>query len=806
MSAQESTLLDLYPPENLVNIPPQLKELPNWIHWRREKTESGRDTKVPYIPGTSRHASSDDSSTWTTFEKATESVTISSDKGLGIAVNGALVEAGIVGFDLDGCYNPETGEPNSWAKEILDATNSYTEITPSGNGLRIWARGKLPEGASNRVLKLDPSSGFGDKVQIEIFAKKGYLTVTGDAYFEGAGNIETRDIAQLYKLCEDIQKRFPAKIESNSSSTTSTTKTGAQIERSGTTIVDKLTLLMTGEIKSTKPFIIELSGNKLEYHSPSEADLALYTQLAIKHGDNPELIENDFKVSPLYKGREDKCDRLMDRDIAKGIKQAKEIKEKIEARAVANAEQPALVQTPQQEYAMSPEEIEAELDKEFPRILLTEPFGPEWSDDMMYGPAREVVEKMAEYNEGHPAAIYLNLLVSLGNAFGRHVHFRINSTDHYTNEFLACVGQSSYGRKGSARDTVNQFMKLVDPQWTKRILTGFGSGEAIINEIRDSMQQSVAIRGKKGEASSFQTITVPGVEDKRLCIRESELSNVFTMASKDGSLAGAIIRNGWDGNALGNTVKGKSSSGFSMSARCEEPHLSITGDISIPELKSSLPEHSESNGFGNRFLYCHSHRTKKCPNGGPEMNWEEGQLLVHFYKVVQFAKKCTGIALENDPAPNHKGYMPLSGAAEKAWSRMYLSLDEAANKQDDMASQMTARGPAHIRRLAVILALIDLSNVVETHHLQAARDIWEYCEDSAQFIFRGSSKGQDRILTWVKKNGPATVGQVRRGLYHGHKESSWVRAKLFSLVQKGQMTVTSKPDERGKDREIYTVK
>jgi uncharacterized protein DUF3987/primase-like protein/bifunctional DNA primase/polymerase-like protein len=442
----------------------------------------------------------------------------------------------------------------------------------------------------------------------------------------------------------------------------------------------------------------------------------------------------------------------------------------------SSAPVPAASATPVEfpEYAMTEDEIEAELDKEYPRIMLATLPGPTWDDSILYGPAGQLTRAMAEYNEGHPAGIYLNLLVSLGNAFGRGASFRVNQTKHYTNEFLANVGQSSYGRKGSARDAVNEFMRLVDPEWSKeRTLSGFGSGEAIIYSIRDSFEQSIPVKGdKKGAAPKFEKIVVPGVDDKRLCIRESELASIFTMASKTESLAGAILRNGWDGNPLSNNVKGTSKAGISNSARCENPHVSITGDISREELKSSLPQGSENNGFGNRFLFCYVHRTKKCPNGGPDVDF--GPWLVHFHAVIEHAKKV--------------GVVPLSKAAEKVWARMYLSFDEAA-KRDDLTAKMTSRGAAHVRRLATILALIDLDTEVQTEHLHAARAIWNYCEESARYIFQGTTLDQMKLLAWVRESGPVTAGQVRRKLYHDNREAGWVRAQLLDLVKQGRLAV-----------------
>ena len=52
---------------------------------------------------------------------------------------------GVVGIDLDNCLSAD-GVVAPWALEVTRAANSYTEISPSGRGLRIFVLG-LADGA-----------------------------------------------------------------------------------------------------------------------------------------------------------------------------------------------------------------------------------------------------------------------------------------------------------------------------------------------------------------------------------------------------------------------------------------------------------------------------------------------------------------------------------------------------------------------------------------------------------------------------------------------------------------------------------
>ena len=94
-----------------------------------------------------------------------------------------------VGIDLDGCI--VDGKLITTAQQIVDFCNSYTEISPSGNGLHIFVKGSLPEGMPNKVAM--DAQGY---KAIEIYARLRYFTVTGKVYGEPK-SIRQVDIAKL---------------------------------------------------------------------------------------------------------------------------------------------------------------------------------------------------------------------------------------------------------------------------------------------------------------------------------------------------------------------------------------------------------------------------------------------------------------------------------------------------------------------------------------------------------------------------------------------------------------------------------
>lgn len=118
------------------SVPQFLKENGRFCNWKYEQ-RGGRQTKVPYIPGTTRRASVDDLSAFTDFEAAASATGYD---GIGICVCGR-----IVGIDLDHCI--EDGKPLPWAKEIVDRFSAtYVEVSPSGRGITssAYCRTALP--------------------------------------------------------------------------------------------------------------------------------------------------------------------------------------------------------------------------------------------------------------------------------------------------------------------------------------------------------------------------------------------------------------------------------------------------------------------------------------------------------------------------------------------------------------------------------------------------------------------------------------------------------------------------------------
>src|SRR6185437_16610989 len=48
------------------------------------------------------------------------------------------------GIDLDDCIDPATGELKAWGQQFIDQLDSYSEISPSGTGVKVYIEGVKP--------------------------------------------------------------------------------------------------------------------------------------------------------------------------------------------------------------------------------------------------------------------------------------------------------------------------------------------------------------------------------------------------------------------------------------------------------------------------------------------------------------------------------------------------------------------------------------------------------------------------------------------------------------------------------------
>lgn len=144
-----------------------------WVAFRLEE-RNGKLSKVPINPRTGRYAMTNNPDTWGTLEDAQKAIQTFGADGIGF-----VLDNGYFGIDLDDVIDPERGTIKAWAQEIIDTMGSYTEISPSGRGVHIIAKGS-PAFDRNKNGSVEMYAPFRDadgKIRMGR-----YFTVTGNTY------------------------------------------------------------------------------------------------------------------------------------------------------------------------------------------------------------------------------------------------------------------------------------------------------------------------------------------------------------------------------------------------------------------------------------------------------------------------------------------------------------------------------------------------------------------------------------------------------------------------------------------------
>lgn len=155
---------------NPSTIPRELTVVNRWVCWGERQ---GR-AKVPLSP-LGGNAKSNDPRTWGTFRQAADVIQSgrSDVQGLGFVLSGSDYWA----LDLDHVIDP-AGLLLPAAQELLDRLPaSYTERSPSGDGLHVIFRGRRPDCLGRTTAK----DLFGPGTALEVFGGSSarYLTMTG---------------------------------------------------------------------------------------------------------------------------------------------------------------------------------------------------------------------------------------------------------------------------------------------------------------------------------------------------------------------------------------------------------------------------------------------------------------------------------------------------------------------------------------------------------------------------------------------------------------------------------------------------
>lgn len=385
---------------------------------------------------------------------------------------------------------------------------------------------------------------------------------------------------------------------------------------------------------------------------------------------------------------------------------------------------------------------------------------PAAPDDAAYhGVLGDIVTAVAPRTEADPVAILGTLLAFTGACMGSGRAIYQGSTQT-ANLFVALVGDSSTGRKGTASSIGRDVMNAAYPEWQSLIVAGLGSGEGLIAHLK----------------------RVEDRDEHRALVMESEFGRLLTVMAREGSTLSPVVRDAWDGVPMGRFLAREQS-------LVQRHHVGIAAHVTTVELQSKLTSTDAANGFGNRFLWLAVRRTKLVPF--PESPKD----------VIRDHVQPLALAIDSARVP---GDMHWSPEAADRWESLYA--ESAARARYGLLGSLLARAEAQIARLALLYALLDRSASVDVQHLRAAEALWAFNERSVIYIF-GSSTGDrhaDALREYLTE-GALEWESAKRAL--GLRSAADLRSAVDVLVALDIAEVVTAPrDGGGRARRIIRRK
>jgi hypothetical protein len=175
-------------------VPSLLRSLDRWISWLPFESKRADGTpktdKVPDYPWKNPRF-------WLGWAALEERISVSQSRP-GFVFDGPVPVTGgwLFALDLDACRDPLTGEIAPWAVAVgLRCEWSYTEVTPSGTGLRVWVIVKEKPSRWGRQhftpLGVDvPKRGKKPECQPFGASKLSFVAVTGQRLLESADEVK----------------------------------------------------------------------------------------------------------------------------------------------------------------------------------------------------------------------------------------------------------------------------------------------------------------------------------------------------------------------------------------------------------------------------------------------------------------------------------------------------------------------------------------------------------------------------------------------------------------------------------------
>jgi hypothetical protein len=330
---------------------------------------------------------------------------------------------------------------------------------------------------------------------------------------------------------------------------------------------------------------------------------------------------------------------------------------------------------------------------EFPDPPAAEAFG---------GLLGELVDDLAGGTDASLAGLLGSLVAFAGAMIPGKAYFHREQT---SSPFIALVGESSIGRKGTAMTRVMDAMAeaLERGNVNRVVIDGLNSGEGLVSTLYYKHEH-------------FSNDPVVGL------VFEEEYATLLASRGRDGSTLDPRMRQAFDGGPISNRRSGET--------KTVNPPYWLPSLIGITpvELRQRLEPGALQSGSANRWLYLPVLRREIIPtNTAPAFSPENRQALID---ANRYAVKLP----------------PLLTVAPAVTATLAEYADFLPSASFGLARDLSRRLSIIAFRVALVHALVERSVVVTPTHLDRALALTEYARRGIAWVFGDTIGNPDANL------------------------------------------------------------
>ncbi len=331
----------------------------------------------------------------------------------------------------------------------------------------------------------------------------------------------------------------------------------------------------------------------------------------------------------------------------------------------------------------------------------------------LYGFGKRFVKLACRNSDAQPGTVYGGFLVRVASEASARTKLRIGEDSQFARLYGVAVGPTGRGRKGTSNKAIKSLFQGIGeiPEFNyANVLPDVPSSkEGLIMELKD-----------------YGTDTAGGgtfIANKNLFLILEEFMELLTGNGKK-------LHSTW--------VRCYDDASFSLRTKqerivAEQVHITLWGEITAEELTYRINPVALFNGFANRFQWIYSESTRMTGRPLPMPDEELIPMRLELFDILKWAKDVED--------------MQLTETSWQVWAdHICPYFDKFFENPRALIRAISARAPSQVLRTAMILALLDRTNLIDVPHLQAALAWWDYCRQSAEFVFSPLDKTSSRIM------------------------------------------------------------